>query len=475
MHYPFWYIPGLTSPMMIAGIAVFHIFVSSYAVGGGLFLAFEVRHAYRTSNRPYLDYLHSHAWFFILLTVVYGAITGVGIWWTIGLASPLPTEYLIHTFVFGWAMEYVFFIVEIVAAFIFYYAWGKMAPGVHQTIGWIYAISAWMSLFLITGITAFMLNPGSWKGDFWRGFLNPQTIPQTLTRTGACLLLATLYVYLHATFKARPLSLRDLILQRSAVPAMIGAALIIIGGGLWFLFMPESSKAVLTGAAALNIMMGLAVALTAIICLMFYVGPYRNPSWVTPGFAILLFALGLMVTSVGEFVREAVRKPYVIYGEVYSNNIYPRDIPTIRKDGLLQSGVWTRRFIAKAVPELLDTSGRIDPTRIPSLSPSQKELVGQTLYHYHCGSCHATVGYAGLSETLRGWNEPMIRDLVRNPERYRYFMPPWCGTEDEADALVSFLKTITPPHPMSGSDAALLPGGRVKRVAGLTVATGAGR
>jgi AGZA family xanthine/uracil permease-like MFS transporter len=35
---------------------------------------------------------------FILLTVVYGAITGVGIWWTIGLASPLATEALIHIF-----------------------------------------------------------------------------------------------------------------------------------------------------------------------------------------------------------------------------------------------------------------------------------------------------------------------------------------------------------------------------------------
>ena len=112
MHYPFWFVPGLTSPMLIAVIAVLHIYVSLYAVGGGIFLARETTFAYRTNNREYLTYLRGHAWFFILITVVYGAITGVGIWWTIGLASPLPTEMLIHTFVFAWGMEYAFFLVE---------------------------------------------------------------------------------------------------------------------------------------------------------------------------------------------------------------------------------------------------------------------------------------------------------------------------------------------------------------------------
>ncbi len=115
MHYPWWYVPFLTSPMLIAIISVLHVLVSHYAVGGGFFLAVETGFAYRTMNADYLEYLRRHAWFFILITVVYGAITGVGIWWTIGLASPLATETLIHNFVFGWAIEYVAFIVEIAA------------------------------------------------------------------------------------------------------------------------------------------------------------------------------------------------------------------------------------------------------------------------------------------------------------------------------------------------------------------------
>ena len=175
MHYPWWHVPFLTAPMLIAAIAVVHVLVSHYAVGGGLFLAFETSHAYRTGNTDYLAYLKQHAWFFILLTVVFGAITGVGIWWIIGLASPLATEMLIHIFVFGWAMEYVFFVLEIASAFIFYYYWGRLDPGTHTTVGWIYAGSAWISLVLITGITGFMLHNGAWtleNPSFWAGFLS---------------------------------------------------------------------------------------------------------------------------------------------------------------------------------------------------------------------------------------------------------------------------------------------------------------
>ena len=38
----------------------------------------------------------------MLLTLVFGAITGVGIWATIGLVSPHGTSALIHGYVWGW-------------------------------------------------------------------------------------------------------------------------------------------------------------------------------------------------------------------------------------------------------------------------------------------------------------------------------------------------------------------------------------
>ena len=62
----------------------------------------------------------------ILVSTVFGAISGVGIWVVAGLISPAAISALIHTFVWGWAIECVFFILEIVAALIYYTTWDRI-------------------------------------------------------------------------------------------------------------------------------------------------------------------------------------------------------------------------------------------------------------------------------------------------------------------------------------------------------------
>ncbi len=449
MHYPWWYVPVLTAPMLIAIISVLHVLVSHYAVGGGLFLAVETGYAHRTGNRALLDYLHRHAWFFILITVVYGAITGVGIWWTIGLASPLPTEVLIHTFVFGWAMEYVFFVIEIVSAFVFFYAWGRLDPRTHQVVGWLYAVSAWISLVLITGITGFMLNPGAWveSRNFWDGFFNPQFLPQVLSRTGGALLLASLYVYLHAAFFASDPALRNLLGTRSARPALLGAVLITLGGVWWYVALPASARAALAAASALNILMLLIFALTIVVFAMLYLGPYRHPGWVSPGFAILFLALGMAAFTAGEYIREAVRKPYVVYNVVMSNGIYPGETGSLRQTGYLEGGTWTKAYVAHAYPQAIDAGGRIDERALLRLPEADRRALGRILFQYHCNSCHSVAGYSGVRELTRGWTLQMLRDLAGHPEQVRYFMPPWAGTPEEASLLADFLRSVAPPAP----------------------------
>lgn len=449
MHYPWWYVPFMTSPMLIALVSVMHVIVAHYAVGGGLFLAVEAQYAYRTNHRDYLAYLKEHAWFFILVTVAYGAITGVGIWWTIGLASPLATEMLIHTFVFGWAMEYVFFLLEIASAFIFFYYWGRLDAQTHQIIGWIYAISAWMSLVLITGITAFMLNPGAWpqNRNFWVGFLNPQFVPQVLTRTGGAFLLSSLYVYLHAAFKVKDPALHNLIGSRSARPALWGAILIVLGGLGWYLALPESARAALAAASVLNVLMVLIFVITAAVFVMLYLGPYRNPGWLSPGFAILFLALGFAAITTGEYIREAVRKPYIVYNVVMGNQILPEEVPDFRREGYLEGGTWTKALVAMQYPQLM-REGKIEEARLLTLPEADQVKLGQVLFQYGCNNCHAvTQGYSPVSHLIRGWTPEMIRTVVREPEKVHFFMPPWAGTREEAELLTKYLVTIAPPHP----------------------------
>lgn len=449
MHYPWWYVPAVTSPMLIALISVVHVIVSHYAVGGGFFLAMEVGHAYRTGNRDYLSYLHRHARFFILLTVVFGAITGVGIWWTIGLASPLATGVLIRTFVFGWAIEYVFFVIEIAAAFIFYYYWGRLPEKTHVRIGWIYAWAAWISLVLITAITAFMLHPGRWLENptFWVGMFNPQFLPQVIARTGGALLLSSLFVYLHASLFVKESGMRDMIASRSARPALLGAVMISVGGIAWHYYLPESAKAVLAIAAVLNVFMTLIFALTVAVFVLLYLGPYRNPGWLTPGFAAALFLFGTAAFATGEFVREAVRKPYIVYNIVFGNQIFPREVAHLREVGYLEGGLWTSAYVADRYPTAM-VDGTIDETRLLALPESDRIALGEVLFQYHCNDCHAAKdGYSAAGRLVQGRPPEMIKSLLLHLELAHFFMPPWAGTDEEADLLTEYLGSIAPPRP----------------------------
>jgi cytochrome bd ubiquinol oxidase subunit I len=452
MHYPWWYVPHTTAPMLIAVISVLHVLVSHYAVGGGLFLAVEVRHAYRTKDRGYLDYLHRHAAFFILLTVVFGAISGVGIWWTIGLASPLATEVLIRTFVFGWATEWVFFVVELVAGFIFYYYWGRLAEKTHVVIGWLYASAAWISLVLITGITAFMLNPGAWAitdptlQGFWTKFFNPQFLPQTIARTGGALLLSSLYVYFHASLTVRDARLRDMIAARSARPALLGAMLISVGGLAWYCFLPPSAATALSAAAVLNVLVVLIFAITVVVFFLLYFGPYRNPGWLSPGFAGSLCLFGIAAFSTGEFIREAVRKPFVVYNVVLGNQILPAEVQGLRKDGYLNGGLWTKAYVKEHYPKTV-VDGRIQGSELLKLPHKDRVAVGKVLFQYHCNDCHADRnGYSAVGPLLGGRSRALVRSTVDHLESV-FFMPPWCGTPEEAELMTDYLMSINPLRP----------------------------
>ncbi|MGL6195977.1 MAG: c-type cytochrome [Thermoguttaceae bacterium] len=468
MHYPWWYVPILTSPMLIAFIAVVHVIVSHYAVGGGILIAIENSHALRKNDSKYRDYWKKHTQFFVLLTVAFGAITGVGIWWTIGLASPLATEMLIRTFVFGWAIEWVFFVVEIVAAFAIYYYWDRLPPKTHKIIAWIYAIAAWISLVLITGITAFMLNSKGLMSDwnemannnFWFAFFNVQFIPQTIIRTGGALVLSTLYVYTHATWTLRKPEDSELLIhvvRRMSQPLIAGIVLFLVGVALWFGNLSEVSRVVIERAAVLNIFLGLMVGLTAVIIGLTVFGPIMNPKSVNLGFAVSLCIFGVAALGIAEFVREAVRKPYIVDGVVLGNQIYANEVELGRESGgYLQSGLWTELYLHKLYPQAAksdhanpanDTSASgttfqyaIDPR---GLDPETRIEIGRAIFMYHCNDCHADKhGYSALGPLFFGETREAIAKRVKHLNEPTISMPPWCGTDTDAELLAEYLETI---------------------------------
>jgi len=90
----------------------------------------------------------------------------------------------------------VFFVLEIVAALVYYTTWDKISKGAHLLVGWLYFVAAYLSLVIINGIITFMLTPGRWleTGAFWDGFFNPTYWPSLALRTGLCLMMAAAFM-----------------------------------------------------------------------------------------------------------------------------------------------------------------------------------------------------------------------------------------------------------------------------------------
>lgn len=362
MYYPWLDVPVLTAPMLIAIVALFHVFVSHFAVGGGILLAWENSRALKNGDNDYRAYLKKLVGFFLTLTLTFGAVTGVAIWFVIGVASPLATEVLIKTFVWGWAIEWCFFFLEIVSGLAFYYFWEKLSPRASVFVGWTYAFSAWISLVLITAITAFMLNTSGLIKDweetsvFWHAFLNVQFIPQTIARSGCALTLSSFYFLLHASLFAGSSEIRERVTRHMVLPSFLGIFTLILGVVGWAWFLPESSLATIERCAATNIFTGMFFGIVTLIIVLLFCGPTINPRSTSVATSTALLCLGIAGVSVGEFMREAVRKPYIVDRVVYSDQLMRDDIAKTRQDGILYTGVWTNYLLDRlqAKEEYLD-------------------------------------------------------------------------------------------------------------------------
>ena len=245
MNYPVWDV-AFGAGLLIAIVAILHVFVSHFAVGGGLFLVLTERKARRKNDAALLGWLKAHTKFFVLVTVVFGAISGVGIWFTIGLISPTATSNLIHIYVWGWAIEWVFFFIEITAALLYLYGWDKLEPRLHMWYGWIYFIAAYLSLVIINGIITFMLTSGSWieNHQFWRGFFNPTYFPSLAFRTAIALALAGIYALDHRQrAEGRRAEGAHRAMERAVDCALSGRSALCWGGGTSAGFPPTCGPA----------------------------------------------------------------------------------------------------------------------------------------------------------------------------------------------------------------------------------------
>jgi mono/diheme cytochrome c family protein len=423
MNYPVWYLPDIGGSTLIALIAIVHVFVSHFAVGGGLYLVLAERKGVREQNSDILAFTRGHSKFFLLVTMVFGGLTGVGIWFIISLVQPAGTSLLIHNFVFGWATEWVFFLVEIVALFIYFYTFDRMERRTHLAIGWIYFVSAWCSLFFINGIIGFMLTPGQWliDGDFWSGFFNPTFWPSLVFRTFVAVMMAGLYAYVTCAWQKNT-DLKLTMTRYSGKWVLISLAGAVPSGFWYISCLPQSALGLVKGASP-TIVRALDWGLYAVIAILLIslIFTVIMPVLHNRVIAFTVLACGLLFIGSFEWTREAARRPYVINEVMYSNGILKADVDDINRQGFLHSARWVR------IREFHDES---------------LLEIGQDLFKLQCHACH-TVGGVNNDIIVRTatFTYPTLMTYLQTIHQRRYFMPPFVGTPDEMRALATWIVT----------------------------------
>jgi len=419
MNYPFWDLP-LGYGVLMAVISVVHVFISHFAIGGGLYLVLCEQRARRAGDTVTLEFLERLSKFFVLVTLVAGALTGVGIWFVIGLLNPVATEVLIHNFVWGWATEWTFFVVEIAAALIYYYGWKTMAPRAHLIVGWIYFAAAWLSLFIINGIITFMLTPGRWlaTGDFWNGFFNPTFWPSLVLRTGVCVMLAGLYALLAASrceageFKARTV-------RHAALWGVVGLGVMLVCQWWYWKAIPaeitaKALQAMPTPIISIEHSLWLAAALGVLLVVFGLTLPRKLLTAV----AALLMAMGLSWFGSFEWFRESIRKPYVIGGYMYGNGVELALADRYKKEG----------YFAQIKFKTGDD--------------------GADLFRHACRNCHTVAGYKPLRPSFDGTDRAFVAATVRATHLLRGNMPPFLGTKEESEKIADFILKHTDKRPL---------------------------
>ncbi len=423
MNYPVWQLDIFGGGFLIAVVAVVHVFVSHFAVGGGLFLVLVEMKGLRENNRAIIDYTKKHTKFFLLLTMVFGGMTGVGIWFTIALLNPAATSSLIHTFVFAWAIEWVFFFLEVLSLLLYYYTFNKISSRNHLFLGWLYFIFAWLSLFIINGVIDFMLTPGTWleNRDFWAGFFNPTFWPALFFRTFMALLIAGLFGFL-TSVKIKDEELRHTMVRYCGIWLLV-PLLLLLGSAWWYkeALPPEQQQAIFTMMPELKRYLAGFVYASPLLILGGLVMAFFRPQAVRKPVGWFLLIIGFIYMGCFEFIREGGRRPYIIYDYMYSNTILKKDLAKYQENGVLKTARWLKNR---------------------EVTPENRVAAGRELYNLLCLHCHSIGGpLNNIVPRIEPYTPEGMKGFVLSMGVANPYMPPFPGNEEDASVLADFLAT----------------------------------
>ena len=308
-------------------------------------------------------------------------ITGPGIWFATTVASPRGISALIHSFVWMWATEWVFFVIEVVGVYMLVYLAGRIDVKTHTRIAVIFGLTSYTTMLVIVGILSFMMWPGmpewSQTGGVLNAFFGPNTFAQLGMRT-AFMFTITAVVGGIVAGSFKDAEQKKLIGRKLAI---LGTVSTLVGAAMlqWYLStLPETAEVVLQNRLPEHFPMALMTAVGGSLAyfVLTLVQPRALVSGVAAVMTVVILVFGLWPEEVA---RESIRKPWVAGQYVYSNQVVGRDvpgmgvkseIPTIEAHGFLKTHVF--------MPEHLRT-----------VTNANRVEAGRALALATCSNCHS--------------------------------------------------------------------------------------
>ncbi len=409
--------PGL----VMAAVAIVHVFLAQFAVGGGMLLCYFQWLAMTQGDERARQFVHGYFKALVLISFVLGALTGVGIWFMAIQVSPGTIGAMVYNFHWLWATEWTFFCLEIASGYCFYRYHTRLDDRSAMTLLVIYAIASWVSLFIINGILSWQLTPGEWlrTGSVADGFFNPSFWPSLFFRTVVSTTLAALVACVVINMmKLDRAAQTGLINQASRLLIPMLAMPVL---GVWYIAVmpPDSRSWILGGSPAMMLFFNISIGTSLLIGAYAIFGLVIRRLYINGATATLLLLLAFGATAGGEFVREGARKPFSIRQVLYSNSIRPQDVARLREVGCLADDPY--------------------PIRNASEFPNSQLLDGARVFRRQCAVCHTVSGANSVTHLTGSWDIDQMRMNVSKLQQTKPFMPPFAGTPAELEALVQFI------------------------------------
>ena len=449
MDFPIFHLDLFGNRMLIAVIAILHVIINhGLAVGLAPIITAMEWYGFKTKQEKFDKLAYKLMFVAFVITTTVGALTGVGIWFSVALVNPYSISSLIRVFFWAWFVEWIVFVTEVCLILAYFLTWKNAKTDEqkkkHIWLGVALSVFSWITMAIIVAILGFMMDPGNWLTN--RGLLtaimNPLYLPQLGFRTCLAIFEASaILMFLSIIFTKKDIELRKEILRMLGLWMTFWAP-ICLAFGWWYysrvpVFMKENVPLALIASdfggwqEKLLLIIKITVVVFLLLAQLLILVPQRIPAWL----AILPMFLIMWLTGHFERVREFIRKPYIIGQYMYANGMRVEDYPLLQKDGMLAHATFSH--------PLTDEEKEGVSEEIFS-----KMQDGKDVFLIACSRCHTINGTSSVIKKFDKlmnngpWDEANITNYIQTVHDIQQFMPPFPGTAVEAEAMTTYLVNI---------------------------------